>query len=81
MTHFSRKFHSFFHFFQFFLIPQKRDDIKISTPDLAVEALCGVPNDVKIVEPDLNYEIEELAIPKSQQEREMSPGNRFLFFL
>ena len=45
---------------------------------LAVEAICGVPNDVKIVEPDLNYEIEELAIPKAAQpEREMSPGNIF----
>ena len=45
---------------------------------LAVEAICGVPNDVKIVEPDLNYEIEELAIPKAQLEREMSPGKIFI---
>jgi len=41
---------------------------------LAVEAICGVPNDVKIVEPDLNYEIEELQIPKAGADREMSPG-------
>lgn len=42
---------------------------------LAVEAICGVPNDVKIVEPDLNYEIEELQIPKAGADREMSPGS------
>ena len=37
---------------------------------LAVEAICGVPIDVKTVEPDLNYEIEELAIPKAQPEQD-----------
>lgn len=40
---------------------------------LAVEAFFGAPVDIKMVEPDLNYEIQELEMPKNN-EREMSPG-------